>query len=139
MSEIYVVTAGDYSMYKILTVFDDKQLADEFVRRHNDALPGARDWGEAEVETYEVNKAARQVTNGTNAIAFSMRRNGDNYFHEWQYDYDGPTTCKFGDWATPTGEQCAHFVIWAKDRDSAVKAANERRTQMIANGEWPGE
>ena len=32
---------------------------------------------------------------------------------------------------------CLHGTVWAKDSTHAIKIMNEKRTQMIAMGEWP--
>jgi hypothetical protein len=134
MKMIYVVTKGEYSDYGIIGVFEDKDVAAEFAAQ----MCG-------EVEDYKVK------TNSDMVLPPNFRR------YEIYMCEDGSTLrvsireCDMGsDYADTkvvinpslsfyyvyTGGY-VFFVDTNKGETGAIKIANERRVQMIANGKWP--
>jgi hypothetical protein len=54
--KVYIVTQGSYSDYRIERVFDDKALANEYVRVHTEH--GGYDYG---IEEYDVNASIPRI------------------------------------------------------------------------------
>ena len=55
MTTAYIVTEGQYSDYRILKVFLDEELAQQFVKIHNDSP-----WSSAGIEEYEIEERITQ-------------------------------------------------------------------------------
>jgi hypothetical protein len=122
MGTIYIVTAGEYSDYHVVSVFDSRDKAESFVEYYNDN----DNWSEAGIEEYELNEHADQVQKGYNY-----------YFVRMQMDGNTKEICK------DTPSNIDNFLsrdlnnniidhVWAKDEEHAIKIVNERRIQEKA-------
>ena len=131
MTTIYVVTAGEYSDYHIVAVFDNEPMATAFLSEYG------RD---ATLEEYEANAGYDPIRQGRKRYSFHMYRNGDTGPLLWEcfadetYDTEFHLTPRIGRLVG----YALHCAVWAKDRQHAAKIANERRAQLIASGKWPG-
>lgn len=76
--KVYVITAGEYSDYHIVTVTTDKEKADNFVKVHNDSKCFYYD--DAYVEEYDTDDFDIDVTD-RNAKYFKVIAN-------WDYEKD---------------------------------------------------
>lgn len=144
MAHIYLVTAGDYSDYRVVAAFTDKT--------HAEVL--AEQFGGYGVEEYELDPKLP-----------SYLKPGYKIYHVWmfsdgeladyglrQISYELPEgalgTLEFTDFTYPgnsdhdgqnprTGEWYLCGLIQAKDEKHAVKIANEKRIKILAAGLWP--
>ena len=128
MDKVWAVEEGEYSDYHIIGVFSTKENAQIVADLFSGSVvewpvdPGITELraglkrfrvfmyrdGSAEVESLQRTSYAFKVTGESeqNQVIRSMRQS----------------------WIVP--------IIWAKDEKHAVKIANERRIQLIANGKW---
>ncbi len=136
-TQVYIVTDGDYSDYRILAVFLDKETADEYAAQQS-----------ATVETHEIGKL--YMPKGMRWWRVDMDEAGDlrmgyaetvcvpdfPYEDENQTDLDmsgsvdGPRI-----WRN-TGYR-VFYVQTKRGEEGAIKVANERRVQLIAANQWP--
>lgn len=141
--KVWMVSAGRYSDYGIVGIFSTKEKADAFVQRHQDITGSDRTYGpdlngveEVEVDAYD---------NGMVAWTVLMQRDGA-VLRCTAECWDVNTTptpsawvyieySKRDDWHAAIKVDC-----WARDREHAIKIANERRIMRIANeqneGRW---
>ncbi len=130
MSETaWLVTAGDYSDYSVLGVFTDKALLDAYV-----ALAKSLGQGEPRVEEMPLNPAREQIEQQVPSWYVRMAEDGsaeDCTAYAPSLD-DGTRRHWTSGWA---GTRERRFTCWvvARDRETAIKAANEYRLASIAN------
>ena len=134
MATVYLVSSGCYSDYRVRAVFNDREMAEEFVERFS----GIDDYDDKMyVEEWKLNPDIPQIRAGLVAFQVKMARDGTTIEARplediERSDYIGaPSACNrdYG-----RGFMiCRHY---AKDTKHAVKIANEKRVQLIANGEW---
>ena len=124
MGNIYVVTKGEYSDYSVYGVFSDELLAKKYAELLSDP-----DWDTAQVETYELNKMPDFPAN---KLPFTV-----------EMDIDGNTP--FGVKRSSLDDFEKHYFfsvgclvidVWATDEQHAIKIANEKRVQLIAENKW---
>lgn len=124
--KIYIITSGSYSDYSIDTVFLDKELAEEYVDKHNNC--GDEYYhDDTVIEEYSIEENLDKYVYNV-----SMKRDGGvvhchysehshkDFYYEGNKGYEGM------------------YVFYTKSRDKkrAIKIANERRTQLIAENKW---
>ena len=137
MTDVYLVSAGSYSDYSILAAYDNISDAQAFVAFHNEhGYSIVHD--DARIETYLLNPYRERVKRNLPAWIVFMGRSGES--EVYQHD---PTD----DESMDLFQQCAgsplagqtrlRLITAAKDKEHAVKIANEKRTQLIASGKWP--
>lgn len=121
MSEIYVVTKGDYSDYHIKGVFSTKEMANRFLDRLQSS--------DASMETYLLDELDSWPDHRKSFyVWFDREGNGDAIEEQPR---------KLDERVIPNGNgQHMHTFCWAKDEQHAIKIGNERRAQTIANGDW---
>lgn len=140
---IYIVAHGAYSDYRVVAVFDTKEMAEEYRAWHK------LDW----LEEFPLNPTLPQMRSGYNLYRVTMWRNGDTRagngdthagaepVHEPAGSEDKTNLtfqCVSG---TCDGTETKTWYllgdVLARDEQHAVKIANEKRTQLIAEGKWP--
>ena len=116
--EVYVVTRGWYSDYSIEAVFSSEKKAQLLVNILDDAR----------IETYEIDSV--EIKEGHRCYIVRMKKDGtvvDVYQSRTSID---DIAVSFD----------LHKNLWsfqfAKDEEHAIKIANERRAQIIANNMW---
>jgi len=127
MSKVYIVTTGEYSDYGIVNVFSTKELAKNYVR----AVYGI---GEADIEEYYVDKYPKQIDKNLKHWSIEMLKNGnagrcwvsDNYEED---DIHYHVSNLFD-------TEYLYVYCWAKDKQHAIKIANEKRVMIISNNLW---
>jgi len=145
MDNVYVVTHGSYSDYQIDGIFSTKEKAQEFI----DYLVNNKDYIEDNIMDFEYgygdefNIETRSFDNFDGVQ--DKLNNGYKYFHVWMYrngnsGYSEMLPSKNyteSHIAKPEGSPSfIRFQVCAKSPEHAVKVANERRIQLIANDEW---
>jgi hypothetical protein len=120
MSEVYIVTEGEYSDYKIVAVFTDKALATKCA----DLVSG-------DVETWTVDADAGQWRAGLRPWTVRMMEDGSTRWGAYE-----TTAVNEDDEDNFFGY--IKMSMWARSKEHAIKIANERRIQMLASGrKWP--
>lgn len=134
MAKVYLVTDGDYSDYHVVAAFTTEALAEAFVAWYGSGL----------VEEYELDEVPQLMRDGTHQYHVRMWRDGDcEVERASSFDLE-PTTYSFR-CAPRFGRISRHYehnlsvYVITKSKEQAVKIANETRTQLIANGQWPEE
>jgi len=134
MKTIWAIESGSYSNYHIVGVFSTRegaQLVLDFIKD-----------SEAEIVEWELDPGVEGIRNGLQLFQVLMRRNGDvesiqllsnRYIESGAFVYrrSQAPACK-----GMNLEDVMNAHIWGKDAEQAIKAANEKRVQFIATGEW---
>jgi hypothetical protein len=120
--KIYIVTDGSYSDYSIRGVYSTKEkaeLAHKLFAAEND------------VEEYKVDNF-EGVPDGMFYYEVKMDKEGNTEEAEIKnYQYaDADEWQPYGD------DNVCSFSMWAKDKEHAIKIANERRIRLIESGSW---
>lgn len=140
MKTIYAVNSGCYSDYRIDALFSSKKLAEEYMASVPDNSYNEIEDSQLDPPTVDLLKRGYSVWN------VHMLKNGDTERVErtnndkWNIT-DVPThniweRTKARAYQGKDIEDILTSMVWAKTEKSAVKIVNEKRTQMIANGEW---
>ncbi len=134
MTTVYLVTTGEYSDYQVRGVYSSEERAGEVVKLYSSAT----------IETYELDVQPAHPT-GKLWFEVQMKRDGSvegcqhlgidarEYVPENQ-DLVCEQTYHLAD-----GEHrydWMSFEMWARDKEHAVKIANERRASLIAANLW---
>jgi hypothetical protein len=125
----YVVVSGEYSDYRIRAVYDDKALAE----KHVETYPWrAYDWGR--VEEFPLNGDADAIARGLFAFGVGIDRDGgEAQAHVDETGiYDSSPRIR----AYSNAPDRLYLDVTARDATHAIKIANERRTHLLATGEW---
>lgn len=119
---IYIVTEGEYSDYRICAVFDNKELAQKYIK----ATTSNSRWSdEKEIEEWPLN----ELKKGYKFFAVNMGKNGNSTVEEANCIW-GPRFFK------QYNEEFLKMNVMAKDEKHAIKIVNEKRVQLIANDMW---
>ena len=125
--QVFLVTEGDYSDYRVVGAFSTLALAREFKR-----LLGGDELNE-NIEEMELDANLPQLRSGLRAWTVWMRRDGSNEsVRDTGVEMDNPKPKIVNNSARNVMIQ----TVWATNAEHASKIVNERRVQMIANGEW---
>lgn len=145
MTTIYVVTAGEYSDYRIHAMFSTRENAE----RYMEALPNPGYSGYNEIEEWTLDDMPEPAARGLKSYEVQIRRDGEivsvkgtntqeqeHYSHkaiywsekEWVRDARGCSEYVL----VERPHQIARLVMWAENEQHAVKIANERRIQALA-------
>ena len=127
--KIYIVTSGCYSDYAIDAVFTNKKTAEVFADKID---------GEVEIwETSPSNLMDRITHDKIFCVRMDKEGNTDLVMEE---DFDSCEIKKAIEKKTEVfkavGGYCMITYMFAENEKHAVKIANERRVQLIANNEW---
>jgi hypothetical protein len=138
---IFAVNTGSYSDYGIVALFSTAEKAQEFMA----AVPHG-DYNA--VEEYELDPpTADMLRRGYSVWSVHMLRDG-TVEETRQYDTDLYGVGGVGSFRIWERSKAPAYVgkgmadaltgnVWAKSEKQAVKAMNEKRLQMIAEGKWP--
>lgn len=137
MAKVYVVTTGDYSDYEIEGIFSTEELADKYAKMLDS------DYASSCVEEFEIDPEKEILNRGYGHWRIHMMRDGKVSLavvcqHEPDgSDWDHAKVLK-ATWLI-SGEGYLNCRMKARDRDHAVKIANERRTAILAAHQWPAD
>ena len=133
--EIYLVSSGCYSDYRIDAVFSTEELAQKYI----DNIGVDVHYGEMGIEVYNLNPCEAQIKEGL--IPFSVKMDVDGnadypyYKQTYKIDYVGfKVGVKFDSY--DSGKVVMISNCFAEDEEQAIKIANERRVQYIASNTW---
>lgn len=117
MTTVYVVEFGEYSSRGVSGVYSTMERAREAAGEEGDISAFALDDADDAYTPWSVimDKDGR-------VSRFSVRCT-------WQ-------DASFLERAFGTHRRYAHFIVWARTKEQAIKAANEKRGQTIAMGLW---
>jgi hypothetical protein len=128
--EIYIITSGCYSDYKIEAVFDEIELADSFMETFE-----TKHYDGQRIEVYKLNQHAQAFREKLKPYFLRMAKDGqcteiaiEDYLHD---NFNDPP--KFNS----MGEMVLY--VFAKDETHAIKIANEKRVELIALNRWGGK
>lgn len=129
MKIIYAVTSGEYSSYSIDGIYDSKELAELAIgsAKWNDK----KSYNEYMIEEFILNPNVLEIQNGLLPFQVSMNKNGNT-------NYVGiETFVNVKSHIDNIFKTIGGFMIYcyAKNKEHAVKIANEKRIQLIANNE----
>lgn len=129
MKTIYVVTAGEYSEYRVCGIFSTRENAEKYMRAF--PKPGYSSYND--IEEYELDQYIREIDRGLLPFWIRMYRDGE-VIEVRQEDFFGNN--KEVHWMTGgywgPKQPWANFYVWAKNREAAIKIANERRIKDLA-------
>lgn len=128
---VYIITAGCYSDYQIVTVFDDKAKAKAFVEAYNKHKNKYQD--EYCIETYKVNDIDVCSSEGKIYFYVSTNYRGDLYV-EPAIECDPECAGVVNLVHYPTWSSYAVTVL-AEDIDKAKKIAADKIAEYKANKE----
>lgn len=120
MGKVYVVSEGEYSDFRVVAIFDDKDRAGLFkaaIKSEND------------ISEYELNEPS--FAPGYESFIVEMSENGNVVRVE-----------RFGGIADGVFDfyrrdpRIGIVNCWARDAEHAVKIANEKRAMLIAENRW---
>lgn len=153
MSKVYVITQGEYSDYSTVNVLSTQELAEEFKDYYNNLVDK---YGQCDIEVYELDKWIPQFRQGLSQYHVEIERDGtvrecrkidgiDDYYPDVVlrsgakkgYIRNSP------EWSIVSKDLDKYCVpvlyikSWAKDKEHAIKIANEKRTSLLSQGLIP--
>ena len=136
MKKIFAVNSGHYSDYSVDALFSTRKKAEEFM-----AIVACGDYNE--IEEYEIDPpSADKLKRGYSVWMVLMLKDGNTERVE-ATDNDSYDVASVGHYIWKRSENkfkpmldCLSAHVWAKTEKQAIKITNEKRTQMIASGEW---
>lgn len=139
MKQVFAVSSGSYSDYRVNAIFSSKELAQEYMNAVKDS-----DYNEIEEYTLDP-PTADLIRRGYLVWNVLMLHDGTTErvtrTENGLYDVDAPRHWIWKRTEAPAYKgkgipDALQSSVWAKTEKQAVKIANEKRAQMIANGEW---
>ena len=124
---IYAVSDGSYSDYGVIAIFEDEQKAEAFRKWH----------GYDYVEEFPLNPELPAMRPGWNLYQFSMDRSGDTEHMQLLHEPASTEHKTEIDYYSNYIGSHLWCVVVARDELHAVKIANEKRVQFIAENAWP--
>jgi hypothetical protein len=129
--KIYVITSGEYSDYNINCVFSTRQLAEAYVEKYSAE--------EMRIEEYELDTEQMRLNDPRKNYRVRIYKNGDAEAQEGvMVDEDDDEEDDYfyqSLWNDPINLYL-QFVCLADSKEHAIKIANEKRIQHIANNTW---
>lgn len=133
MSKVYLLQAGHYSARYTVGVFSSREKAEAFKAAYpsNSYMDEYQD-----IEEYELDRCATMLEKGLIRFEVNMYRNGDIRRITTDPDFSDRAEAEEITTKGFVFEGSMEFKVWARDDKHAIKICNDRRAQMIANGEW---
>jgi hypothetical protein len=123
MTSVYVLSRGSYSDYCIEGIFSTERKAIEFAEQVLSI-----DEKQYKIEVFELDKLSEVVSKGLKPYLVYMEKDGTvleiSQTSESNEDYGFAVGNKL------------YCIVFARDKDHAVKLTNERRSQLIFEGKW---
>lgn len=141
MKKVYIVTIGEYSDYKILAIFSTKERAGEYIRLFVEKGNWA---GKGEIEEYPVDqwKDFANIKKDKVGYLVIMTKEGKmvnvykNYVYDNLKEFKNHINKKYSFQKMGKYKGSLHILVLAKNEQHAIKIANEKRVQLIANNLW---
>ena len=143
MGKVYLVVSGEYSDYRINRAFSTEDLAVAWAEKHN-RLGGGGYTG-YDIEEYDLDEPDLVPDDGYPCGRLVMYREGSVKNIEFERKDREQEAAHFS-FSKPRddgmfGSSSGHLRYWGafieSDKERMIKAANEKRLQLIANNEWP--
>lgn len=119
--KLFVVTSGEYSDFKISGIYSSKEKA-EWARKLFATENQIEEW---ELDSIPIHPSGM--------ILFKVRMDKNGTVRDC---YIVDASDKWNQWFPAAEVMAVDFIVWARDIEHAIKIANEKRTQLIASGEW---
>lgn len=124
--KIYSVSKGEYSDYKVMALYSNKEYAEGICNRIRRYYKYDRPF----VEEFTLDENLEILKKGYNIYFLRMDREGNASGIEITGDIDN-----IGDWGFDIHNKLYMYVL-AKDEKHAIKIVNDKRAELIANNEW---
>jgi hypothetical protein len=131
MVKVWAIEEGEYSDYHVVGVFSTRENAELILSKYN-----ASPYHHAEISEWDLDPAIEQLNAGLSRFYVQILRDGtvrevreDFGIEEWE-------TINLDDSRAQDGCKGYRIYVFAKDEQHAIKIANEKRLQYIANGHW---
>lgn len=126
---VFLVTRGDYSDYRVCAVFTEKSLAEKYIDSFK-----INSCEEFRIEIYQLNPFSFELKNDYKPFFLRMKRDGECteiYVSDSPYGFENENIDIGFDI-----HKNMYISIFAKDETHAIKIANEKRVQLIAEDLW---
>ena len=130
MKKIYVVSSGEYSDYGIDAIFDSKDLAEKYISAFDQSC-----YDQMKIEEWELNPNENEVKKSRKAFLVRMDKQGNANEVEWRDSAFGLRNTSLNISFT-YNKELMNCYCFANDERHAVKIANEKRVQLLANNSW---
>jgi hypothetical protein len=128
MKKVFLVTRGDYSDYRVCAVFSNKKLAQKYIDSFNPR------YDEFRIEDYELDIYQNELKKDYKPFFLRMTKEGnctEIKIKDSSYDLENENIHIGFDI-----NKNMYISIFAKDEKHAIKIANEKRAQLIAENNW---
>lgn len=128
MKTVFMVTVGEYSDYGVVAIYSTREKAEEFMREFPNDQYNPIDEVPIDIDY------AGMIAAGKTIWITHMDRVGNTLRVQDTGSVFGQ--CSFSIHRYKTNLPCLINWCIAASEEQAIKATNEKRTQLIANGEW---
>lgn len=138
---IYAVEQGDYSDYHIVGVYSTRPIAEKVIAMING---GTNVDDKASLAEWELDANTERLGDDWHPFHVLMRRDGSTEkghpVEKDSYAFTSTELRLYRNHSTYDNKEPRDLLIgyvWGHDFAHAVKIANDRRTQLIAEDKWP--
>jgi len=144
MKTVWIIEQGSYSDYRVVGIFSSKENAEQVCERVNQG----ETYEQATIAEWPLNPGVEAINkglvpflvwmliDGTTERCEQLERGGDDFRWTMTDELRVWRRSEAPAYRGKNVQDCLMGRVFAKDSAHAVKIVNERRTQMIANGEW---
>lgn len=125
MKKIYLVTSGKYSDYRVDGVFNNKELAKKFTKTFG-----------GDIEEYKLNPLEPFLNLGYKPYKLEISLDGKFWTAEDLKDSYWYDHCDIGKVDYNPKIKLITLVLWAKNKQHAIKIAREKRREFIVKMDW---
>lgn len=141
MTTVYLVSSGEYSSYGVGPVFSTEALAQEYIDKWKKF--GNHEYGIEERELDPEHEMNIPLQNGWTHFKVIMFKDGtsdieENMTYSNYQDNDTAAVSLGWNWIKNKYVKTVTLFapVWAVNEQGAAKIVNEKRTRLIASGEW---
>ena len=128
LQAVFLVTRGDYSDYRVCAIFTDKKLAKKYINSFKIT------YDEFRIEPYKLNPFSKELNSNYKPFFLRMTKQGictEINIKDSSYGFETDDLDIGFDM-----HKNMYLSVFAKDEKHAVKIANEKRVQLIAENRW---
>ena len=128
LQAVFLVTRGYYSDYRVCAVFTEKALAQKYI----DSF--AKAYYEFRIENYKLNPFSKELKSDYKPYFLRMKKDGtctEIHIKDSSYGFETEGLDIGFDI-----HKDMYLSVFAKDEKHAIKIANEKRVQLIAENRW---